>query len=153
MTAEELIRDALQELGQQAAEQPVQADELQTGIRYLNRLMRGYDWLGLGYTVITSGSQSVTIPTYAEEWAVFKLALRLAPQFPPTDQLSVISANEKQAWTNLLQQHQTLPEMSFDDRMPIGSGNEDGSYSEKFYPPNENSILTEGGDNILLEDA
>jgi hypothetical protein len=153
MTAEELIRDTLQEIGQQAAEQPVQPDEMQTGIRYLNRLMRGFEWLGLGYTVITSSSQTVTIPAYAEEWVVFKLALRLASQFPPTDQIQIIATNEKQAWTNLLQHHQALPEMSFDDRMPIGSGNEDGSYSEKFYPPNENSILTEGGDNILLEDA
>lgn len=153
MIAEEAIRDALQELGQQAAEQPIQADEMQTGIRYLNRLMRGVDFLGLGYTVITSSSQEVTIPAYAEEWVVFKLALRMASQFPPTDQIQIIAANEKQAWSNLLIQHQTLPEMKYDDRMPIGSGNEDGSYSEKFYPPTDDSILTEGGDHILLEDA
>jgi hypothetical protein len=153
MKAEELIRDALQELGQQAAEQPVQADEMQTGIRYLNRLMRGVDYLGLGFTVITSGSQEVSIPAYAEEWAVFKLAIRMASQFPPTDQIQIISANERQAWSNLLIQHLEIPQMRFDDRMPIGSGNEDGVYSDRFYPTNGSSILTEGGDHILLEDA
>jgi hypothetical protein len=152
MKAEELIRDALQELGQQAAEQPVQPDEMQTGIRYLNRLMRGVDHLGLGFTIITSSSQEVTIPAYAEEWAVFKLAIRMASQFPPTDQIQIISANERQAWSNLLAHHQELPQMRFDDRMPIGSGNEDGAYSERFYPPNESSVLTESGDHILLED-
>jgi hypothetical protein len=152
MKAEELIRDALQELGQQAAEQPVQADEMATGIRYLNRLMRGVDHLGLGFTIITSGSQEVTIPAYAEEWAVFKLAIRMASQFPPTDQIQIISANERQAWSNLLAHHQELPQMRYDDRLPVGSGNEDGVYSDRFYPPNESSILTESGDNILLED-
>jgi len=151
MKAEELIRDALQELGQQAAEQPVQADEMATGIRYLNRLMRGVDYLGLGFTIITSGSQEVTIPAYAEEWVVFKLAIRMASQFPPTDQIQIISANERQAWSNLLAQHQELPQMRYDDRLPVGSGNDDGVYSDRFYPPSADSILTESGDNILLE--
>lgn len=152
MKAEELIRDALQELGVQAAEQSVDGDEMQTGIRYLNRLMRGVDYLGLGFTVITSGSQEVTIPAYAEEWAVFKLATRLAAQFPPTDQIMIIAENEREAWTNLLKQHQTLPCMQYPDTLPIGSGNTDGGvYDPVFYPPSEADILTEDGENILQE--
>lgn len=153
MKAEDLIRDALQELGRQAAEQPVSGDDMSTGIRYLNRLMRGVDYLGLGYTIITSGSQTVTIPAYAEEWAVFKLATRLSAQYPPTDQIPIIAANEREAWSNLLKQHQELPVMQYPGTLPVGSGNSCGdSFDVRFYPEDENSILTEDGDHILLED-
>jgi len=152
MKAEELIRDALQELGRQAAEQPISGDDTATGIRYINRMFRGVDYLGLGFTVITSASQTVTIPAYAEEWAVFKLATRLASQYPPTDQIQIIAANERDAWSNLLNQHQELPVMQLPGTLPIGSGNEcDSVLSTRFYPEDESSILTEDGDHILLE--
>lgn len=152
MKAEDLIRDALQELGAQSAEQPISGDEMATGIRYLNRLMRGVDYLGLGYTIVDSGSDEVTIPAYAEEWAVFKLATRLASQFPPTDQIQIIAANEREAWTNLLSQRQELPTTSYINTLPIGSGNTCGGvYDPVFYPPNDNDILTEDGDHILQE--
>lgn len=150
MKAEELIRDSLQEIGVQAAEQPIRPDVMQTGIRYLNRLMYGVDYLGLGYTVVDSASDEVTIPPYAEEWAVFKLAIRLAPQFPPTDQLQAIMLNEREAWTNLLAQHQEAPVTKFTGTVPVGSGNQD-MWWPVFYPEDESNILTESGDNILLE--
>lgn len=154
MKAEELARDALQELGQQAAEQPVQPDEMQTAIRYMNRLARGVDYLGLGWTTITSGSQTVTIPAYAEEWFVFKLALRMAAQFPPTDQIMSIAANEREAWANLLLQHQSVDVYSYPATLPIGSGNYDnGCYGYTFYPETEDNILQENGNDILTEDA
>ena len=154
MKAEDLIRDALQELGRQAAEQPVTGDDMATGIRYLNRMMLGVDYLGLGFTIITSGSQAVTIPTYAEEWAVFALAIRLAPQYPPTDQLANIEENKKSAWSNLLKQHQELPVMKLPNTLPIGSGNEcDGVFSRRFFPECDSSILTEDGDHILQESS
>lgn len=152
MKAEDLIRDALQELGRQAAEQPVNPDDMATGIRYANRMFRGVDYLGLGFTVITSASQTVTIPPYSEEWAVFKLATRLAAQYPPTDQVQIIAANEREAWVNLLKQHQELPTTSFPCTLPVGSGNEGcGIYGNRFYPCDDNHILTEDGDHILQE--
>lgn len=152
MKAEDLIRDALQEIGRQAAEQPISGDDMATGIRYINRMFRGVDYLGLGFTVITSGSQTVTIPAYAEEWAVFKLATRLASQYPPTDQVQIIASNERDAWSNLLKQHQELPSMTMPCTMPVGSGNEGcGVYDNRFYPCDNDDILTEDGDHILQE--
>lgn len=150
MKAEELIRDSLQEIGVQAAEQPITSDVMQTGIRYLNRLMYSVDYLGLGYTVVSSSSDEVTIPPYAEEWAVFKLATRLASQFPPTDQLQVVMMNERDAWANLLSQHQESPVTKFTGTVPVGSGNQD-MWDPVFYSEDESNILTESGDNILLE--
>ncbi len=153
MKVEECVRDALQEIGQQAAEQPVQPDEMATGIRYLNRMMLGIAYLGLGYTVVTSASNTMTIPTYAEEWVVLALAKRLIPQFPSVDPETKFTLNEnlKEAWNNLLKEAVQLESLTMPSTLPIGSGNED-CLSARFYPEDDNNILQESGDNILLED-
>lgn len=151
MNAEELIRDSLQELGVQAAEQPITSSHIQTGIRYINRLMSGVDYLGLGFTEISSASDEINIPPYAEEWLVFKLAIRMAPQFPPTDQLQMIIMNERDAWTNLLSQHQDLPAARIGSTVPVGAGNYDSVWGSNFYPGDENCMLDESGNYILVE--
>lgn len=152
MKAEDAVRDALQEIGQQAAEQPVKADEMATGIRYLNRIMSSYAKLGLGYTYITSSSQVVTIPTWAEWWTVLKLAKALIPQFPSVDDSTKVTLeqNLKEAWKNLLDNQQELPVTTFPYTLPVGSGNE-SVWGPIFYPVDDDNILQENGDNILLE--
>lgn len=152
MKAETVVRDALQEIGQQAAEQPVKADEMATAIRYMNRFMFGFAYLGLGYTVVTSSSQEITIPDYAHEWLILGLAKRLIPSFPSVDDSTKadIRDNYNIAYNNLLLQNGQAPEMSFPSTLPVGSGNEN-CYGEIFYPEDENNILQENGDNILLE--
>ena len=153
MKAADAVRDALQEIGQQAAEQPVKPDEMATGIRYLNRLMFSYTKLGLGYTVITSSSQEVTIPVWAEWWAVLMLAKALMPQFPSVDMETKVTLedNLKTAWRNLLDNQQEAPVTTYPYTLPRGSGNE-SCWNSRFYPEDDNNILQENGDNILLED-
>lgn len=154
MRAEIVVRDALQEIGQQAAEQPVQSDEMATGIRNLNRLMSGYANLGLGYTILSSGSDEVTIPTYAEDWIILALAKRLSAQFPSLSDSDKISLdnNLKVAWNNLLENQQVISDCTYPSTLPIGSGNQ-GVFGNRFYPIDDNNILAEDGDNILLEEA
>lgn len=153
MKAELLVRDALQEIGQQAAEQPVKADEMATGIRYANRIANSYTKLGLGWTNITSSSQEVTVPVWAEWWLVLMLAKALMPQFPSVDDSTkfTLEANLKAAWKNLLDNQQELPVTTYPSTLPVGSGNE-WTWSDRFYPVDDNNILQENGDNILLED-
>lgn len=153
MKAEMYVRDALQEIGQQAAEQPVKADEMATGIRYANRIASSYAKLGLGYTYITSSSQEVTIPTWAEWWFVLMLAKALMPQFPSVDDSTKITLDQnlREAWKNLLDNQQENPVTTYPSTLPIGSGNE-YVWNDRFYPVDENNILQENGDNILLED-
>lgn len=152
MNAETAVRDALQEIGQQAAEQPVKPDEMSTGIRYLNRLMQSYSRLGLGYTFITSSSQEVTVPIWAEWWTVLILAKALMPQFPSVDDSTKITLDQnlKTAWKNLLDNQQELPTTQNPHALPIGSGNE-CIYGNRFYCNDNDSILQENSDNILLE--
>ena len=152
MKAEVLVRDALQEIGQQAAEQPVKPDEMATGIRYANRIASSYSDLGLGWTTITSASQEVTIPNWAEWWFVLRLAKALMPQFPSVDDSTKITLDQnlKEAWQNLLDNQQDIPETTYPYTLPRGSGNE-WVWNSRFYPVDDNNILQENGDNILLE--
>ncbi len=150
MKAEDWIRDALQELGQQAAEQPLTADQIQTGIRYANRLMRAKAPLGLGYTVISSASDEVTIPPYAEEWAVKALAVRLASQFAAYDGLGELKMDEMEAFKDVLRNTPVDISMSMPEGLPIGSGN-DQFCAPTFYPADPNLELTETGSYVEVE--
>lgn len=153
MKAEELIRDALQELGVQAAEQPITPDQVQTGIRYANDMMEEYDYLNLGYSIIDSASDEITVPGFARTWMKKQLALHLAPQFTATSMVPMISQQASRALDNLLMQSLEIGEMSMPATLPVGSGNELwDSRSRTFYPDGEEIINTEDGQNILTED-
>ena len=150
MKAEEWIRDALQELGQQAAEQPLTNDQIQTGIRYANRLMRAKAPLGLGYTVIDSASDDITIPPYAEEWAVKALAARMASQFAAFDGLIELRLDEAEAFKDVLRNTPIDVSMSMPEGLPIGSGN-DQFCTPRFYPADPNLELSETGSYVEVE--
>ncbi len=150
MKAEELIRDSLMELGVVAAEQPVSPDQMQTAIRYLNRLMYSYDYLGLGYAVVDSGSDNLTIPPYAEEWAVKALAVRMAKQFGPADDIMLLKDDERVAYRNMLAHIPLDIAQNYPGNLPVGSPNSN-FFSGDFYPGSPDHLLNEQGDYILLE--
>lgn len=152
MKASEWIRDSLQELGMLAAEQPVTPDQFQTGIRYANRLMASHENLGLGYTVIANANDEVTIPPYAEEWAVIALAVRLSPQFGPNETLGELKMNERVAYNQMLNHIPMDISCDYPSTLPVGSGNECASGDIRFYPGEENNLATEQGDYLIAED-
>lgn len=154
-TAGDIVRDALTELTVQADEQVLPAVELNTGIRYLNRMLASWDATGikLGYTTVNSPNDILTVPAGVIEGIVFNLAMRLAngydiavsPSLAESARLGmrtirIIGVNPAKA--------------SFPANLPIGSGNEDsgGSYSgDPFYPDccedtNPCGITTNNGD-------
>lgn len=153
MKAEELIRDALQELGVQAAEQPITPDQIQTGIRYTNDMMEEYDYLNLGYSIINSASDDITVPGFARTWMKKQLALHMAPQFTATSMVPMIAQQASRALDNLLMQSFEVGEMSMPATLPVGSGNElRNDHGRTFYHEDPESIEAEDGQNILTED-
>ena len=82
-TANTVIVDALQQILVQASEASIQADEAQTAIRYMNRYMARLDAKGidLGYTVVSTLADPITIPDGAVDGLVTNLAVALAPQY------------------------------------------------------------------------
>lgn len=133
MKAEALIRDALQELGKAAAEQPVEPDAFRTGVRYANQIGAEYAYLDLPWDEISVASDEVSWPGYAHNWLIKTLALRLAPQFAPGEDVSMIMRGQREAYHNMLVNHRKIIPSSYPSILPIGSGNE--CYEDlRFYP-------------------
>lgn len=151
MKVEAAVRDALQELGVQAAEQPITHDQVQTGIRYINMLMESYDYLNLGFTIVSSASDDITIPPYASMWLIKALAVELSPQFGGTSQLPMIVQGRDRAYDNLLLQSIEVGAANYPSRLPTGSGNQCGTYGRRFYPEQPEGINKEDGQPILTE--
>jgi len=151
MKAEELIRDALQEIGQLAAEQPITADQYATGIRYANRMFLQHNYLGLGFTVLSSSADTVTIPTYAEEWAVKSLGVRMAGQYGAYDGLGDLKSDARDAYNLMLRSIDFDYSQAFPAGLPIGVHIERQRGSRPFYDADEDLELSESGGFIALE--
>ena len=154
MLAEDWIKDAYLEIGAVSAEVPVTAPMTQTAIRCGNRLMASVDYLGLGYAEIDSASDEVTIPPYAEEWAVKALAVRLANQFGSFEGLVDLKVDMQTAYTNMMKHITFDISMGMPAGLPTGSGNQDACGLPAFYYPDPDNVeLTEDGGYTLLEES
>ena len=139
-TAATVIKDALQEILVQATEQPLQAPDFQTALRYMNRMMASFDegkGIRLGYTPATNTASVITIPEGAIEGLIFNLASRLATSYDiPVAPTLAISARD--GLKSMRKIGLTFNPTKFPSTMPIGSGNDSygsGQYFDKFYNP------------------
>ena len=153
-TALTIIKSALQEINVQASEQPIQGDEFQDSVRYLNRMMAEFDAAGiaLGYTKVSDPNDPIIVPDGAINGMVFNLAIRLAQMFDePVGQTLAIAASESlKAMRNI--GVVSLPS-NYGGNLPIGSGNEGDNFDNyHYYPEVTDELLTETNGSILLED-
>lgn len=153
-TAQTIITSALQEILVQASEQPIEGDEFQDGVRYLNRMMAEFDAAGiaLGYTKVSDPDDAITVPDGAINGMIFNLAIRLAQSYDAAvSQTLAIAANESLvAMRNI---GVTMQQTQYGGTLPIGSGNEGDSYNwTHYYSGVSDDLLTETNGNILLED-
>jgi len=77
------VRAILQEILVQATEADLEPSEVQDTIFFMNNWMAELDADGvnLGYTIITSLSQTITIPNGAINGVIKNVAVQIAPQF------------------------------------------------------------------------
>jgi hypothetical protein len=157
-TGNTLIVSALQEILVQASEAPIEADEAQDAIRYLNRMMAklAVQGINLGYTVISNLGDAITVADGAIDGMVANLALALKPQFgapgSPVDPLLVERARDGIATMRMLSIDSIGPGL-FPSTLPIGSGNEDNqSFGvDHFYNESDDPLLNEQGGFISVE--
>lgn len=151
--ANTLIVDSLQELLIQASEAPIEADEAQTAIRYLNRMMARLDSQGisLGYTQISDLGDDITVPDGAVEGIIKNLAVMLAPQYDkPVSQALIEGA--RAGLDAMRKLSITILPTSYGDTLPLGSGNEgDGFVTSHFYPEDSAQVANETGGYIAPE--
>ena len=154
--AGDVITDALGELVVGAAEADLEASETQLAIRYMNRFMFQLDANGvsLGYTEVSSTSDTLTIPNGAIMGLVKNLAILLAPQFDAiiTPELAM---DAREGLKTMRRLGTSIIASRMPCTLPVGSGNEvDGLNNDfHFYPCSDDEILTETNRNILLEAA
>ncbi len=152
--ADKVIRDALGELLVQASEAPIEADQAQVAIRYMNRMAASLSAQGidLGYTVISSLGDAVTIPDGAYDGFISVLAVNLAPQYDVPLSIS-LNMRKKEGMNALRAVTFSIGATEYGDTLPIGSGNEGETVvnSNHFYSDLQDDILTETTGSIGLE--
>lgn len=155
-TAATIINSALQDILVQASEAPIEADQAQDAIRYLNRMMAALsaDGINLGYTAVTSLASPITVHDGAMDGIVSNLAVRLFPQYSPPgtpiDPLLVQAARDGMKVMEKL--GVTIIPTSYPGTLPIGSGNEgDYVWNDRYYPESDAAILDESGGFISVE--
>lgn len=133
-TATEIVTAALGKLLVRSADVPLEADELQDGIAALNRMMAAWNLSALSWTAVTSGSDTIASPAYAEDAQVFDLAQRLAPDYGVALNPALVIAR-KEAMNEMRRQAITIGRASYPSTLPQGSGNDRGLNNRSFYPP------------------
>lgn len=152
--ASSVIRDILQEVQVQASEQPIQAVDSNTVIRYMNRFMAAITARGvnLGYKKINNPTDPVTVPDAALEGIVFNVAKRILNTYdiPLTAELNKAAADGYKAMLKLSVRIQPARQLC---TLPIGSGNEGESQYliDHFYPCEDDTVGNEYGGSISLE--
>ena len=76
-TVKEYVTDALEDILEQSAEEPIQAADGQKGLRYLNDMMAMWDAKGIniGYTEVSDLGDEVTVPDGAKAGIKANLAV------------------------------------------------------------------------------
>lgn len=155
-TAGQVVKAILQEIVELASEAPLEPPETSDTVFAMNNYMTELDADGvsLGYTVVSSLNQTLTVPDGAINGIIKNVALSMSSQFDAvvTQELARQAANGRAVMTKLAT---LLSPMNFPCTLPIGSGNEWADSSDwngqHFYPCDEALILDEQNNNILLE--
>jgi len=150
------IKSALELLLVQASEQPVQQEEAQDSIRKMNDMMLEIESSGLplGYTEVSDLGDDVTVPDYSRRMVIYNLAIQLGPAYdvPITADVRSIAAEAMESVERIVIK---VPFAIYPDTLPVGGGNDCGSYDRTFYPGEEDGdiILEESPGSILLEEG
>ncbi len=154
-TAGSLVTDALGEAFINAQEQPTEAVDMSKGIRYMNRFMAELDSKGvaLGYTIVSSPDDAITVPDGAINGMVFNLAMKLANSYgEPVGQ--ELRDNADSGLDTMYQLGVTIEQTQFGGTTPVGSGNEGDAFTNThFFPDETNDMETETNGNIILESS
>lgn len=116
----------------------IEDDELQDGLRYLNRMMAKFSAQGIdvGYTKLSSVDEHLNVSMGITLGMVKNLAVSLFPQYSAPgaiiNPLLTFSAN-KSLETLRAQAFDQVQPAQFPHTLPIGSGNYDSRYTDDFY--------------------
>lgn len=151
--ANEIVIDALEDLVVQADEAPIEPSEARAAIRVLNDMMFMWDTEGiiLGYTEVSDLGDFITVARGAIFGIKKNLAIALAPKYDvePSARLAMEADKGYKACVNIAVE---IAATQYPSTLPRGSGNDYPSITDQtFYPEPDETILTESGGSIALE--
>jgi len=151
--AGQVVKAILQEILTQATEADLEPSEIQDTIFAMNNYMtaEAVNGIDLGYTVVSSVSDEITVPAGALQGIIANMAIVMAPQFDA--EITASLAEKARTGLNAMRKLGiTLNPMSFPNTLPVGAGNEGDQYTQDhFFTGPDTSILTEGDNTILVE--
>jgi hypothetical protein len=151
-TVEQIAKASLQRLLVQGSESSLNPDDYQDYIFALNNYMTALDadGIALGYTVVDSISDQVTIPIGALRGVIANMAIEVAPDYGVlvSDALVVQAQQGMNAMRRL---GKSSPLTQYPSTLPRGSGNYHEYNTTPFYPDLEAEILAEVSGSIGLE--
>lgn len=149
----DVVGDALRELVVTPAEQSISQYNADAGIFYLNHLMLSLsvDGVSVGFTVVDSFADPLTVDDAAIEPMVKLLAVSMAPLYKSAILSAELIQQAEEAIKFLRDISVNVSVSGFPETLPYGSGNYDQTYA-RFYSNPDNEILTEQGGNIAPED-
>lgn len=151
--AGEVINDILLELVVLGADADMDPSETASTMRYINRFMAmiAAKGINLGFTTLTSVSDTITIADGAIIGLIKNVAKLVAPQYG-----AIITPEFNAAALDGLDAMRRLGTAIVPSQMPCtlpkGSGNDWDTNDNKFYTCPADEILTETDRTILLED-
>lgn len=156
-TAAQVIEKAFLLILVRQSESPLRPDEFESGIETLNDMMTSWEagGLPLGYTLVDSLSDEVTVPSFSLLTIKQNLAINLAPEFGAQVDPSLFD-NARIAKRALRRAIVRVKGSCFPSTLPIGSGTKgDNTFNDRnFYPGcDEDVLMTEQDGAILLEQA
>ena len=155
VNANDVVRDALEDIVVQADEAKIEQSEGNAAIRALNDLMTAWAAQGieLGYTIVSDLADVLTVPLGAIRGIKANLSLELAPKYGVPITAGLVR-KAKEGYNACLNLSVSMAESAFPSTLPQGSGNDYPDYGDQvFYPDEQGTILTETGGSIALEEG
>lgn len=139
-TAASFITRALQKIGVKTAESPIEASEMQDGLDAINDMLISWEVSGIemGFQPVADKDDELRVPRFAHAAIKAELAVLLAPEYDaPVSQVLLAEADQRKS--EVLNALFSLGDIQFPSTLPMGSGNQCGSFNtdRRFFPENE----------------
>lgn len=155
-TKQQLVNQALEEIGKNPAIFNIDPDDMQSCLRTLDAMMGAWGGRGirLGYALPSSPESSSLdddsgLPDLANEAVYLGLAIRIAPRFGKTIPSQTL-AGARDAFSAIQRMSAFPPEQQFRSGVPSGAGNKPYRDANRpFLPPPVNPLAAGQQDNEI----
>lgn len=148
------VRAILGKIIVSGAEETLQPAETADTIFAMNNYMTALDadGINLGYTIVKSINDEITVAPGAIQGIIFNVAVMIAPDYGAVVTPAMIDG-AKLGLSAMRKLSRDIQPMTLPSTLPIGSGNEDSfvDSDQHFFPGSQEGIFTETDRNILLE--